>query len=182
MLLALELEPLGVVDGGTGLNAEEGVVGDVVLTVGVVAVVGGEQRGPDAMGDFDQGRVGLVLGGDPVVLELDEQVVLPEDVLEPGGQVLRPDLVVGQQRLQDDPAQATGGGDEPVVVTFEQLPVETGLVVVPLQIGGGRQLQQIAIAGRRLGQQGQVVVQLLPAVDVAAGVIDLAPAHRSIVA
>ncbi len=181
VLLALELEPLGVVDGGTGLDAEERVVGDVVLSVGVMAVVGGQQRGPDALGDLDQRGIGLVLRGQPVVLELDEEVVLAEDVLEPGGQVLGSDLIVGQQGLEDHPAQTAGGGDEPVVVTLEQLPVEPGLVVVPLQVGGGRELQQVAVPGCRLGQEGQVVIELLAAVDVASGVVDLAPSDRSIV-
>ena len=111
VLLALELEPLGVVDEGAGLHAQQGVVGDVVLAVGVVAVVGGEQRGADAPGDLDQGRVGLVLLGEAVVLELDEEVVLAEDVLEPAGQRLGLDLVVGQQRLEHHAAEAAGGGD-----------------------------------------------------------------------
>ena len=42
VLLALELEPLGIVDEGPGLDAQEGVVGHVVLAMGVVAVVGGQ--------------------------------------------------------------------------------------------------------------------------------------------
>ena len=106
VLLALELEPLGVVDEGAGLHAQQGVVGDVVLAVGVVAVVGGEQRGADAVGDLDQGGVGLVLLGQAVVLDLDEEVALAEDVLEAAGQHLGLDLVVGQQRLEDDAAEA----------------------------------------------------------------------------
>ena len=146
MLLALELEALGVVDEGAGLDAEQRVVGDVVLAVGVVAVVGGEQRRADAAGDLDQGRVGLVLFGKAVVLELDEEVAPAEDVLEPGGQGLRPDLVVGEQGLEDDAAEAPGGGDEPVVVALEQLPVDPGLVVVALEIGGRRQLEQVPVA------------------------------------
>ena len=62
-------------------------MGHGVVAVGVVAVVGGEQRGADALGDVEQLRVGAVLLGDAVVLDLDEQVVAPEDVLEPAGRL-----------------------------------------------------------------------------------------------
>ncbi len=43
VLVAVELEPLGVVDLGPGLHAQQGVVGDGVGLVGVVAVVSGQQ-------------------------------------------------------------------------------------------------------------------------------------------
>jgi hypothetical protein len=85
VLLAFELEPLRVRQGGAGLHAQQRVVGLVVLTVRVVRVVGGEQRRADPAGDLDQLRVGLVLGGEPVVLQFDEQVVLAEDLLQPAG-------------------------------------------------------------------------------------------------
>jgi hypothetical protein len=107
-------------------------------------------------------RVGLVLLGEAVVLQLDEEVVLAEDVLEPGGQGLGLRPVVGQQGLEHHAAQAAGGGDQALVVALEQLPVEPGLVVVALEVGGRGQLQQVAVALDRLGQQGQVVVELLP--------------------
>ena len=56
--------------------------------------------------------------------------------IEPGGQGLRLDLVVGQQGLEDHPTQASGGGDESGGMALEQLPVQPGLVVVALQVGG----------------------------------------------
>ena len=85
VLLAVELEALGIRQHRTGLHAEQGVVGLVILAVGVVRVVGGEQRCADPSGQLDQLRVGLSLLGDAVVLQLDEQVVASEDVLQPGG-------------------------------------------------------------------------------------------------
>ena len=176
------MKRFGIVDERAGLHAQQRVVGDVVLAVGVVAVVGGEQRRPDPPGDLDQGRVGLVLLGQSVVLQLDEEVPLAEDVLEAGGQRLGFDPVVGQQGLEDHPAQAAGGGDEAGGVALEQLPVETGLVVVALEVGGRRQLEQVPVAGRRLGQQGEVVVELLAPGHVTPGVVDLAPSHRALVA
>ena len=84
VLVAVELEAVGVAHQRAGLHAQQGVVGLVVLAVGVVAVVGGQQRRLDLAGDLEQLRVGAVLLGDAVVLQLDEEVVAPEDVLQSG--------------------------------------------------------------------------------------------------
>ncbi len=182
VLGALELETVGLREQGPRLHAEQGVVGHRVLTVGVVAVVGGQQRRVQAPCDLDQLGVRAVLVGDPVVLQLDEEVVAAEDVLEPSGPPLGLRHVAGQQRLEDHPSQASGGGDEAGVVALEQLPVDAGLVVVALEVRRRGQLHQVPIALDGLGQEGQVVVELLAAFDVAAGVVDPAPTHRPLVA
>jgi len=54
---------------------------DRVATMHVVAVVGGQQRSFQLAGDLDEHRVGAFLLGDALVLDLDEQVVAPEDLL-----------------------------------------------------------------------------------------------------
>ena len=127
-------------------------------------------------------RVGLALGRQAVVLQLDEQVVAPEDVLQPAGLLQRALLVALQQRLQDVAAEAAGGGDEALVVLREQLPVEARLVVVALEEGPAGELDQVAVADVVLGQQREVVVELLAALGVAAGVVDAAPAGRALAA
>ena len=60
-------------------------MGQVVVAGRVVAVVGGQQRCPDALGYFDQLRVGLALLFQAVVLKLNEEVVAPEYLLQPHG-------------------------------------------------------------------------------------------------
>ena len=182
VLAALELEALRVRQQRPGLHAQQRVVRLVVLLVGVVAVVGGEQRRADLLGDLDQLRIGLALGRQPVVLQLDEQVVAPEDVLQPGGLLDRPLLVAVQQRLQHVAAEAPGGGDQPVGVLLEQLPVHPGLVVVALHERQARQLDQVLVAGLVLGQQREVVVELLAALGVAARVVDTPPPGRTLAA
>ena len=64
----------------------------------------------------------------------------------------------------------------------ERLPVDPGLVVVALHEGPAGQLDEVAVAGVVLGQQGQVVVELLAPVGVAPGVVHPAPAGRPLVA
>ena len=174
--MAVELEPLvvGLGDERAGLHAQQGVVGLGVLGPRVVAVVGGEQRRADALGDLDELRVGAGLLGDAVVLQLDEEVVAPEDLLEPAG--LRQRLVepVGQQALEHVAAEAAGGGDDPPAVLGEQVPVDLGLAVVALEEGPRRELDEVLVALVVLRQDGEVVVGLLAAVALAAGVVDLA--------
>ena len=84
VLLAGKPEAVGVAHLGTGLDTKEGVVGPGILPPRVVAVVGSQQRCPEFSGDPLQLGVGPVLLGDPLVLELDEEIVLSEDLLQPG--------------------------------------------------------------------------------------------------
>ena len=176
VLVPLELEAPRVGQDRPGLHAEQGVVGLVILAVGVVRVVGRQQRGLQPGGDLEQLRVGLALRRQPVVLQLDEQVVAAEDLLQAGGLLEGAALVALQQRLQDMAAEASRGGDQPVVVLGQQVPVEAWLVVVALQEGPARELDQVAVAGVALGQQREVVVELLAALRVATGVVDAAAA------
>ena len=120
--------------------------------------------------DTDQSGVGTRLLGQAVVLELDEEVVAPEHVLESPRQLEGALLVAGQQCLEHDPAEAPGRGDDALVVAFEQFPVDAGLVVVPLEVRGRRQLEQVPVPLGRLGQQRQVVVELFAPLDVTARV------------
>ena len=69
----------------------------------------------------------------------------------------------------------------PRAVAFQQLPVEPGLVVVALEVGGRGQLEEVLVPLGGLGQQGEVVVELLPSGDVPAGVVDLSLADRALV-
>ena len=172
VLAAFELEPLGVRQQCPGLHAQQRIVGLVVCLVRVVAVVRGEQRCADLLRDLDQLRVGVALRLEAVILEFDEQVVAPEDVLETSRFLDRTLLVAIEQRLQHLATEASRGGDEPVGVLLEQFPVHSGLVVVALHEREARQLDQVLVAGLVLGQQREVVVELLAALGVAARVVD----------
>ncbi len=182
MLVAVEAQPVGVGQQRPGLDAQQGVVGLGVALMGVVAVVGGEHRGLDLPRDLEQQRVRPPLLGHAVVLELDEEVVAPEDVLEAGGLLQRHLLLALEQRLQHVSAEAAGGGDQPVGVLFEELPVGPGLVPVALQVGLRRDLDEVAVPGLVLGQQDGVVVELLALAGVTAGVVGSTAAVGPLVA
>jgi hypothetical protein len=102
----------------------------------------------------------------------------PEDVLEPSGGLDRPLLVASHQVLEHVAAEAASGGDDPLAVLLEDLPVDPGLVVVALHEGPAGELDQVLVAGLVLGQRGEVVVELLAALGVAAGVVDASAPAR----
>ena len=154
----------------------------MVGPVGVVAVVGGEDRRADLLGDVEQPRVRLMLCRDPVILQLDEEVVPTEDVLQAGRLFESTSFVAVEQRLQDVSAETSGGCDQPLGVPLQQLPVHPGLVVVALQEGEAGQLDEIPVPTVVLGEQGQVVVELLATFGVTAGVIHATASRRTLAA
>ena len=121
-LLCVELEAVRFVDRGSGLDAEQHVMGFGFLAPGVMGIVGGQQGGADPVGDVHQVREDAVLGLQTVVVQLDEVSILPKDVLVHRGRfqggVEIPHLTavaffsrcVRSQQLWDVAAQATGGG------------------------------------------------------------------------
>ena len=149
----------------------------VVLLPGVMAVVGSQERRPQAMGDLDKLRVGLALLLQPVVLQLDEQVVPPEDVLEPCGTRSGELHVTAQQGLVDEAPEAPGRRDNPLVVALEQLPVRPRLVPVPCEVGLRGQLEQVLVPAVVLRQQRQVVIELVALICLPAGVVEPAPSQ-----
>uniref|UniRef100_A0A6J7NAW3 Unannotated protein n=1 Tax=freshwater metagenome TaxID=449393 RepID=A0A6J7NAW3_9ZZZZ len=182
VLVALELEALRVAHERTGLHAEQRVVGLVVRAVGVVRVVRREDRCTDAAGDLDQLRIGLVLGSEAVILQLDEEVVPTEDVLQAGRLLERTLLVAVEETLQHVPTETAGGGNQARGVLVQQFPVHPRLVVVALEERKARELDEVAVPLVALGEQREVVIQLLAALGVAPRVVNLAPARRAFAA
>ena len=154
--VAVELEPVAVGHGGPGLHAEQHLVGGRVRPVGVVQVVGGHQRQVQVLRDPQQVGTDPALDGEPVVHQLDEVVLGPEQVLElrraGAGVVVAAEPEVGLHLT----GGAAGGGDQSLGVGLQQLPVHPGLVEVPLERGQRAQPEQVVHAGRGLAPQGQV--------------------------
>ena len=152
-LVGPEFEPLRVVDGLAGLDAQQHVVGAHVLAGQVVAVVAGHQRDGEPTAHVDQGRVHAHLIVDAVVLNLEEEPVLAEHrEVVPGG------LLGLIHPARHDPArdftvQAGRHGDQALRTLFQKFPVDPRLVVEAFQLGGGGQPAEIAVALLVLGQQ-----------------------------
>ena len=172
VLFAFEFESLGVGNGATRLHTQQCIVGLCVVTMHVMRVIGGQEWRINFAGNLDEVCHGSPLIGDAVVLELDEHVVAPKDFLQPRSGALGFVVVIAQQRLQHMAAKASSGGDDSFMVTIQQLPVHTRLVVVALQESLTRQFDEVAIARVVFTQQRHVVVQLATRFGVAARVIN----------
>jgi hypothetical protein len=176
-VVGLEAPVVRVAERVARLDAEERLVGARVLVAEVVDVAGRDGGQPPLRGELDELRVDPLLDVEVRVLELDVDVVAAEDLLEP----LELRLGVGRpallERLADPAGEAAGERDEPLPVTLEQLPVDARLVVVALEVAERGELDQVAVALRRLGEQGQVRLPLLLDVPVV-GDVHLAADER----
>ena len=145
-VVAVELEALGVGLEHAGLHAQQRVVGLGVFLVRVVAVVGGEQRRLQPAGDLEQRLEDPHVVFDAVILELDEEVVAAEHVLEARGRLERGLLLPREDELRDESAEAAARGRDALVMALEQLPVGARLVVVAVEEGLARDLDEVAVA------------------------------------
>ncbi len=151
-----------------------------VIVMHVVQVVRRHERRAQLARDLDELGIGAELFGHPMVLEFDVEVLLTEDALETAGQFERLGVVVVQERLQDDATETARGRNQSVVIALEQVPIESGLVVVPLEEGQRREFAKVAIARVVHREQREVVIELLTALGLAAGVVDLAASRGTI--
>ena len=98
---------------------------------------------------------------DPVVLDLDVEVLLAEDLLVPGAEPLG----LGRLAVEDVVGELGRGAarqaDQPLGVPLEDLLVDPGLVVEALQERERREPHQVAKSRRVAGQQRQVEGVLL---------------------
>ena len=136
-------EPVGLGLAGARRDAQQGVVGIGVLGVHVVEVVGGHQGQVQVLGDAEQVASHLVLDRQAVVHQLDVEIALPEDVAElrrrgPGVVVL-----AEPEEGLDLTRGAARGGDQPLAIFVQKLPVGAGLVEEPLQGAPGAELEQV---------------------------------------
>ena len=166
-LLGLEPEALHVGLHLLLLDAQQDVVRLRVLLQRVVQVVRADDGDVQLVAQVDLAAQDLLLLTDPVVLELDEVVVGPEDVAVLGGGLARAVVLAVQQLLRELRTQAAREADDAFGVFGHELLVHARPVVEALEVGVAHQLQQVAVPGLVLGEQGEVVVLLLALAGVA---------------
>ena len=155
---------------GLRLHAQQRRVVVVVLTAQVVDVGRRDEAAAHLPREADDRLVDLLLLGDPVVLDLEVDVVGPEDVdevVEVAAGLLHAPL--------DDPAARAGGEaagerDDAVAVALQQLHVDARLAAVQaLEEAGAGELREVLEALVVLREQREVVA------------LDLALADRAVV-
>ncbi|GBE25166.1 hypothetical protein BMS3Bbin02_01451 [bacterium BMS3Bbin02] len=157
-LIRAKLEPFLIRLVGTGLDAQQHVMGVVLVGMGVVDVVCRQERCTDLSGDAGQIFEDASLRRDPVILQFDEVVFFTEYVLIlgrrlDGGRVVTDLLFVallririGRKQLRNVAAKAPGCRGYPFGIAREEFHVHPRLVIVPIKICLGCELDQVAVA------------------------------------
>ena len=113
-----------------------------------------------------------------MVLDLEEEVFLPEEVPQLQRLGLRALIVVMNEHLGDGPGEAAGQADQALRVLVQQRPVDAGLDVEALGKRGGDHVAEVAVAHLIAAQEDQVGVFVVHAVHpvgaAVGGDIDLA--------
>ena len=146
-----------LVDRLAGVDAEQDVVGQVVVLRQVVGVARGHHRKAQPPRHVELALHAVALDLQAVALHLDEEVALAEGLVVPHGQVLGLGPPVVQEQLRELGADAPRKADQALAVLGEDLLVDPRLVVVAFEVRPRREPQQVAETRSRCGQQGQVI-------------------------
>ena len=156
--VTVQREPVGVVHRRARLDAQQGVVAGGVLLVGVVQVVGGDQREPEVLRDPEQVGADPALDVESVVHQLDEVAVGPEEVAVVRRRGQRIVVLAEPEQGLHLTRRTAGRREDPVVVALQELAVHARLVELALHRGERRQPEQVVHALGGLGQHGDVGV------------------------
>jgi hypothetical protein len=167
----------GVLQGVTGLDAEQRLVRARVFMSEVVDVAGGDEGQAGGFRDLRQRHVHALLDFEAGVLDLDECGLRAEDVAKSAQLRFRFVTIAVLQGLADAAREATGQGDQAFRALRKELPVDPRLVVVPLEKTRRGELDQVRVALVRLGQKSQVRVALRLRAAIV-GDVDLAADNR----
>ena len=158
-VVGVELHPLLVAEGLAGADAEEDFVRERVVLREVVRVVRGDELEADLLAEARHHRHDLLLVGDAVVLDLEEEVLGAEDVLELQRGIARLGVIASGEALGDFALEARREDDQPFAVLAEELLVDPRLVVEAFDEAFRDELDEVLVAGVVRGEDDEVVVR-----------------------
>ena len=157
-LVAVELEPVGVVDGLAGLDAQHHILRVRIVLAKIVAIVGCHQRKAQVLLQLQQVVLNALFLGNTLVLDLEIKIALAENVGVGRGSLARRVVLAFGQPLGHFALQTRGQSDQTLRVFGEKFLADARLVVEAVQRRLGNNLNQIAIALVVFGQHDEVVV------------------------
>jgi len=155
-------------------DANQAIMRMRVVPLEVMHVIGRDELQAELFGPRHQLPVDPGLLGQAVLLQLQVEILRPERLLEPVHRRARPRQLIFQNPLRDFARQAAGERQQPFPVFRQQFLVNARLVIIPLRMRPGGQLDQVPIAGFIPGQQHEVMIHIAPA----GGGLLLEPASR----
>ena len=156
-LVVLHLHAALVAQRGARLDAQHDLVGTRMLLLQVVHVVRGDQPDVVLAGELDEAAVHGLLVLDPVVHELEAEILPAAEEVEVVEQHLAAGVhAAAQDRHVDLALQARAHADDALVVLREELAVDARLVVEPGHVRFGIELAEVVVADVVLRQQDQM--------------------------
>ncbi len=169
-LVGIDLQPVFILHGFAGLDADQDFLRARVRPVDVMHVVGRDQRNAGFLRKRHQRAVHLQLLGKPVVLQLQIEVSPAHDGVQPQRERPCTRHVPIEDGVWNVAGQTGGHGDEPLVARLEQRVIDARLVVKTVDKALGHQLHEIPVAGVILRQQHQMpLIGIRPRIAVEAG-------------
>ena len=157
-LLRGELHAIRIRHGFAGLDAEHDFVRAGIVLAEVVRIVGGDERDAGVGGEAVEERVDYFVLVELVVLHFEEEVVLAEDVCVLVGEAAGVFVFIGDQGFVDVAAEAGGEGDDAFGVRGQQVLVDAGFVIEAVEVAGGDEVDQVAVAVLVFAEQNEVVI------------------------
>ncbi len=148
-----ELAPVGLAEHAPLGDAQQRVVGLVVVDGRKERLVGGDERDTLGIGEIDERGLDGALLGEAVALQLDIEPVaerLLERVQARSGEM----RLAGEDRAIDRAVRTAGERDQPLGAAVEPGPLDVRrLVAGMIEEGAGVEMQQVAVAGLGRGEQ-----------------------------
>ena len=157
-LIAVKLQPVGIVDRLAGLDADHHVLRVRVIFAEVVAVVSRDQRQTEILFELQQVRLNALLVGNALVLNFEIEITFAEDVGEGRGGLASGIVLPFDKILGDLTLQTRREGDQSLRVLGEKFLAHARLVVKAVQRGFGDNLDQVAIAEIVFSENDEMVV------------------------
>ena len=148
-----ELAPVGLAERAPLGDAQQRVVGLVVIDGRKERLVGGDERNALGIGEIDERRLDGALLGEAVALQLDIEPVAERR--EERVQARRGEMrLAGEDRAVDRAVRAAGERDQPLGAAVEPGALDVRRLVAGMIEEGARiEMQQVAVAGFGRGEQ-----------------------------
>ena len=151
-------------DHGAGSDADHDVVRLVMCPLQEMNVIRRNKSKSQISCDVDEARAVAPLLLDPMVGQLDEEVLLAEDIPVGGGMFQGLGLLSGAQGHIDFSLEAAAQGDQSLGMSGEKFPVDARLVVEAVEVSRRADLDQIPVTLVVGGKEGHMVGDILAAV------------------
>lgn len=145
-LIGVEFEALRVMDRACGLDAQQHFVRMVIVLAQIVAVIGCHQRDAEFLLHTEHVRMDLLFEFQPLILNFEEEIPFPKDVLIARGHIARGLILARHQVFAKFACQAAGEADQPARMLGEIALRDARLAIEAVQRGFRGNAYQVAVA------------------------------------